>query len=93
MKAIRLPDTVGRTLPRRLDDSQICYWKQDEAWWIYLPGAGAGELRDHTVTEHDDGTITVSPSIGFYDQSGTRFKRHGFLRRGIWEPCSDDRAP
>lgn len=38
-----------------------------------------GALRTHTVTEHEDGTITVSPSI-FDAPDGW----HGFLERGVW---------
>jgi hypothetical protein len=47
-----------------LDDSQMCYWKdQLNLWWIYIPGCGAALLSKHTVEEHEDGTITVTPSI------------------------------
>lgn len=45
-----------------------------------------GSLRNHQVTEHEDGTITVSPSIeiaGWGDQEG-EVKWHGFLERGVW---------
>jgi hypothetical protein len=70
-----------------LDDSQICYWKdQDGLWWIYLPSAGAGVLRNHRVTENADGTITVDPSIKLQGQK----LRHGYLRAGNWEACADD---
>ena len=49
-------------------------------------------LRDVDVTEHEDGTITVSPSIllASYGLHGER-RRHGYLKRGVWEPCGDDR--
>lgn len=57
----------------------------DGEWWCRPPESkftgkkcGAGILSDHTVTEHEDGTITVSPSIlmpGFW---------HGYLERGVW---------
>jgi hypothetical protein len=49
-------------------------------WWARAPGAkAAGALTDHSVTEHDDGTITVEPSILAHDGS-----YHGYLRRGEW---------
>ena len=50
------------------------------AWWqICCPDGSTGSLNPakHTVTEHDDGTITVSPSI----VSATW---HGWLRNGVW---------
>jgi hypothetical protein len=46
------------------------------------PGFGMGNLRNHEVTEHEDGTITVSPSIlctGHFDKQW-----HGYLERGVW---------
>lgn len=86
--ANRLPDVgdLGQ-LPDGFDMGGICYWKNEGAWYLYLPGGGVGNLTNHDVTEHDDGTITVSPSI--LVEAG-RGRRHGFLRRGRWEPCPDD---
>lgn len=55
----------------------------DGAWWACAPVEGqhySGVLTDHQVTEHPDGTITVSPSLMFSD------KYHGFLERGWWRP-------
>lgn len=48
-------------------------------WFVVCPNGAHGTLspRNHSVVEHDDGTITVQPSIvapGW----------HGFLERGIW---------
>jgi hypothetical protein len=37
---------------------------------------------DHTVTEHEDGTITVSPSI--LDERPGCGTYHGWLERGVW---------
>lgn len=47
-------------------------------WWIVDPAGSFGRLANHDVVEHDDGTITVQPSI--YRADGY----HGWLRRGIW---------
>jgi hypothetical protein len=45
-----------------------------------------GNLSHHTVTEHDDGTITVAPSIlmkqGWNGADSPGW--HGFLERGTW---------
>ena len=49
-------------------------------WYIRDPDGCVGQLRDHTVTEHDDGTVTVSPSILDPKRRGW----HGFLERGEW---------
>lgn len=82
--AIRLGDLKSDgDLPVDLDDSRICYWKSPTQWWIYLPSAGIGRLTAHTVVEHEDGTITVTPSIA-QGPPGGPWKRHGFLTRGEW---------
>jgi hypothetical protein len=51
--------------------------------WAMLPG-GSGAFRNDgrwTVEEHDDGTVTVSPSIWHDKPHGW----HGFLRAGEWQ--------
>jgi hypothetical protein len=71
-QALRIEYPVG------LDTSKICYWKDEVGWWVYLPKAGAGVLSSHKVEEHEDGTITVTPSI-------LLAPRHGYLTRGLWK--------
>jgi len=71
----------------------MSYWKTEGGtWMIWLPPDWYGNLSRHDVVEHEDGTITVSPSIKV-TQPGVRDGRqcHGFLKRGVWEPCGDDR--
>jgi len=71
-----------------LDTSQISYWKDEAGWWIYLPGCGGGVLSQHTVEEHADGTITVSPSILMRGHdNGTPTEKHGYLTKGEWRDC------
>lgn len=89
-KAVRLEDPPAGRIPEDLDMSRISYWQEEGRWLLYLPAGGLGDLSQHTVKEHEDGTITVSPSIAV--TSGDQ-RRHGYLRRGVWEPCSDDRPP
>ena len=46
-------------------------------WLAFPPKAHLGPLKHHEVVEHEDGSITVSPSIewpGF----------HGYLEKGVW---------
>ena len=54
-------------------------------WGLCAPNGDSGTLCQppHTITEHDDGTITVSPSIQM--ETGQRW--HGFLERGVWREC------
>ena len=53
-------------------------------WFVCppAPGFGTGSIRQHDVTEHEDGTITVSPSIPVYGHFDKQW--HGYLERGIW---------
>lgn len=98
--AVRLPDQeLPSDIPAELDDSRICYWRSletvgglDSLWLIYLPSGGIGNLSRHTVEEHDDRTITVSPSIKMERPGDPVVLRHGFLKRGVWHPCGDDRS-
>lgn len=66
-----------------IDWKRICYWKTaDGTWKLYLPGCGVGDLTNHRVIEHEDGTITVEPSIlvtGHQD-----IQRHGYITNGQW---------
>ena len=56
----------------------------DGHWWHIPPasGYGLGKLCLHTVIEHEDGTITVSPSI--LDTGVNHRQWHGYLERGVW---------
>lgn len=61
------------------------YGKDSRGCWMARPpGNHMGDLSGHKVTEHEDGTITVSPSILIDDG---RNKWHGFLERGVWRSC------
>ncbi len=56
----------------------------DSPYWLCCDPVGhLGDLRKHAVTEHEDGTITVSPSILIKG----RTTWHGYLERGIWREC------
>lgn len=56
----------------------------DGNWYCVPPNAPdlIGNLSRHEVTEHEDGSITVSPSILIGDMS--RHSWHGYLERGVW---------
>jgi hypothetical protein len=46
------------------------------------PRFHAGSLAGHSVVEHEDGRITVSPSIQHTEPLVGQW--HGFLERGVW---------
>lgn len=62
--------------------------RQDEdgervAWVVTPNGHGPNRLKGWGLVEHDDGTITTSPSILAHpaaDAPGW----HGYLERGVW---------
>lgn len=63
----------------------------DGRWYCRTPNGHLGNLSAHDVTEHEDRTITVSPSI-LVTMRDTEKKRdvelwHGYLERGIWRAC------
>lgn len=54
-----------------------------KTWRCVTPNGHMGTLSKHDVTEHEDGTISVSPSIALSNpQEGELY--HGFLERGVW---------
>ena len=50
-------------------------------WYAMTPSGMVAGLSDHTVTEHEDGTISVTPSILVNDGQKDW---HGFLKHGVW---------
>jgi hypothetical protein len=54
--------------------------RPDCIWYLVDPTGHAGAVLSgiHTVTEHIDGTITITPSLVM--PGGW----HGFLTRGVW---------
>jgi hypothetical protein len=70
----------SNTRPWNLKAGDYC--KRGSHWWVCLPsGVGPSRLDGWKITEHDDRTITVSPSI---HDVGTPNGWHGFLERGVW---------
>jgi hypothetical protein len=78
----RLPD--GEQLPSQVQPGD--YWKDQYGnWYAETPNGLTGFLRNHEVIEHEDGTITVSPSI--LVNGGRPNAWHGYLERGVWRTC------
>lgn len=60
----------------------------DGTWYAETPNGHGANLGSHQVTEHEDGTITVLPSIGVSKAAGgAPWLWHGFLERGVWREC------
>lgn len=57
-------------------------------WHGCTPNGHLAGFWGHKVVEHEDGTITVSPSIRVFlpatDEISQRELWHGYLERGIW---------
>ena len=69
-------------------------------WWLVAPNGDQGIIdpKWHTVTEHEDGAITVTPSLNYLrgwrpgpDSPPVNFtpghgalRWHGWLERGVW---------
>ena len=57
----------------------------DGHWKARPFGQQIGDLSMHDVIEHDDGTISVSPSILITRYDGDcKIEWHGYLERGVW---------
>ena len=83
------PGDYGRTDPAKMPQSvpegfRTLYWQ------ICAPNGHHGCLdpKIHTIVEHEDGTITVSPSIliQWSRDQGKTYEQlwHGFIERGVW---------
>lgn len=61
-----------------------CYWRdqRDGNWYGMTPNGHLAGLEKHHVTEHEDGTISVTPSI-LVSSAGAELW-HGYLERGKW---------
>ena len=61
----------------------------DGTWLLCLPTGIHGTINDKTwkIVEHEDGTITVSPSISTTVPNSPQYDWHGFLEKGVWRTC------
>jgi hypothetical protein len=66
----------------RVPENDFAYYRLGSRWFIRcMVGCVLGRIgpATHSVDEHDDGTITVSPSLVMWQGW------HGWLRRGVFE--------
>lgn len=80
--AMMQPGAYGRATNPNIKPGSAASW-----WEVTAPDGSMGVLSPelHTVTEHEDGTITVHPSIDFSKRRAGAF--HGWLQRGVWRDC------
>ena len=62
------------------------FWIYDGIWHGITPNDYPCNLGNHTVIEHEDNSITVSPSIRV-SISNTEDVWHGYLEQGVWKEC------
>jgi hypothetical protein len=76
---INKPACYGRATSSRVVGSRAGWWE------VTCPDGSIGSLNPdiHAVEEHDDGTITVTPSIDMSKRKPGAW--HGWLRRGVFE--------
>jgi hypothetical protein len=72
--------------PHQLLPGEYGRWDADDGNWYAVPPNTdlTANLSAHRVEEHDDGTITVEPSILVSDHKSSW---HGYLKHGQWEQC------
>lgn len=58
------------------------YCQHEGVWYACTPNGLLANLSGHTVTEHEDGTISVDPSILC---KRAELVWHGHLKNGIWK--------
>jgi hypothetical protein len=68
-------------------------------WYVRLPNWTDEALKNwgikqvwlgtHSVEEHEDGSVTISPSIlwGPKQHHDTNTHWHGYLEHGVWREC------
>lgn len=82
MKGTRVYSTEGL----RITDGSYFFSEDTQSWWCRTPSGDMGNLAGHDVTENEDDTITVSPSILVTTQRNGKTIElyHGYLRNGEW---------
>jgi hypothetical protein len=82
---------IGRRVrdlePHQFEPGDFGRWEAGGGWYACTPNDLTANLTAHQVIEHEDGTITVSPSIEVGRLRPERGYWHGFLERGVWRSC------
>jgi hypothetical protein len=83
----RLPDVQNSESFTTLQSGEYIHLLGADIWIMCSPRGDLGTINDKSwsIETHEDGSITVSPSIWFDRQNNGW---HGYLKKGIWEECS-----
>jgi uncharacterized protein DUF6527 len=82
MTGKRLPD--GTEWSSKIQPGD--YWKDEfGTWFAETPTGLTANISGHEIVEHEDRTITVSPSILVNGNRPNAW--HGYLEKGIWREC------
>jgi hypothetical protein len=75
---INRPATYGRATAERVLGTRAGWWQ------VAAPDGSIGALNPgiHQIAEHEDGTITVTPSLDFSKRREGAW--HGWLTRGVF---------
>jgi hypothetical protein len=93
MKPRDIPDG-----PHVLEPGEYGKWAHDGNWYFCSPNGLLANLARHGIQEHEDGTISVVPSILVTGCPGPdilvegkapigKLTWHGYLERGIAREC------
>lgn len=76
---INKPARYGRAIAERVRETRSGWWE------VTTPDGHVGSLNPqvHNVIEHDDGTITVTPSIDMSQRHAGAW--HGYLTAGVFK--------
>lgn len=83
MKGRRRHDNIQ---PYDLDSGDYAFRGEGESRWLWVRcpnGNGPAMLSNWDVEEHEDGTVTVWPSIHAH-ANAQHDEWHGYLERGVW---------
>ena len=60
-----------------------------EGNWLICTPIGTRGMINNTwnIEEHEDGSITVSPSIRVWSNGDPKTNWHGYLIKGEWKEC------
>lgn len=72
---------TGRAFYAKVPDDHQ-YRRAGISWIVGYGYVGSLRQDTHTVTEHEDGTISVTPSLIIDGANGERW--HGFLNNGVF---------
>lgn len=80
----------GKISDVSFSEGDYCKDPAEGVWYLRPPGCNLGCLGSHTVVEHEDGTITVSPSILHTEENANgKIVWHGHLERGVWREAGN----